>query len=191
MHNAALALIFLKDKLKLLQILQLLSLRFESFLNGPFFPGIIVCEDVLIVSLAPDRTDNGYLVYFRVPNLIPTSKDDPLTFSFTNTTSVKELDYDPLVKTLFMIDILSNLYITENFTDNIQASRLTDNVINTSSSQSSKIAIDWISKNIYHIDPSYNWIILKPLNAVHSSNRNTLIDGLLLPKAIAVDPLNG
>jgi hypothetical protein len=130
-------------------------------------------------------------VYFRVPNLIPASGDDLVTYSLTNTTSAKELEYDPLDRTLFMIDISSNLYITENFTDNIQESKLTDNLIHTFSSQSSKMAIDWVSKNIYYIDSSYNWIILKPLNAIHSPTRKTLIDGLVLPKSIAVDPING
>ncbi|XP_061165321.1 low-density lipoprotein receptor-related protein 4-like [Saccostrea echinata] len=90
-----------------------------------------------------------------------------------------------------MNDISSNLYIIKNFSDNVQADKLTKNVINTFSSPSSKIAVDWLSKNIYHLDPSYNWITVQPIKGVGGSNRKTVVDGLLSPKSIAVDPLNG
>uniref|UniRef100_K1PJQ2 Low-density lipoprotein receptor-related protein 4 n=1 Tax=Magallana gigas TaxID=29159 RepID=K1PJQ2_MAGGI len=90
-----------------------------------------------------------------------------------------------------MTDILSNLFRTENISHSIKPDELTSNVIDTFSSSSSKIAIDWVSKNLYYIDPSFRWIIVQPLYAVGRSGRKTLIEGLISPKAIAVDPLNG
>lgn len=151
----------------------------------------VKCEDALIVSLAPDRSDNGHLVFFKTNSLTHSSKDDPVPLSFSNATNIKELLYDPLERTLYMTDILSNLFRTENISHSIKPDELTSNVIDTFSSSSSKIAIDWVSKNLYYIDPSFRWIIVQPLYAVGSSGRKTLIEGLISPKAIAVDPLNG
>ena len=149
-------------------------------------------QDALVVSLAPDRTDKGHLVFFNASSLTPSSLEAPVRVSFTNTTTVKELLYDPADDTLFLTDMLSNLYITQNFSPNLfPAHKFTENRIATFSSPSSKIAIDRISKNIYHIDPSFQWIIVQPINCDAQSSIKTLINGLIAPKSISVDPLNG
>ncbi|XP_062572042.1 low-density lipoprotein receptor-related protein 4-like [Saccostrea cucullata] len=153
--------------------------------------GIGTCEDTLIVSLAPDRTDNGHLVYIRAPLQTSTNQHFSLPISFSNVTNINELEYDPFDQTLFMNDISSSLYIIKNFSGNTQTDKLTSNVIRTFSSPSSKIAVDWLSKNIYHLDPSYNWITVQPIKGVGDPNRRTVVDGLFSPKSIAVDPLNG
>lgn len=149
-------------------------------------------QDALVVSLAPDRTDKGHLVFFKGSSLTPSSQEAPVRVSFTNTTNVKELLYDSADDTLFMTDSLAKLYITQNFSHNLMLPHtFTENMIATFSSPSSKIAIDWISKNIYHIDPSFQWIIVQPINCDAQSGIKTLINGLIAPKSISVDPLNG
>lgn len=60
------------------------------------------------------------------------------------------------------------------------------------SKEYSRIAVDWISHNVYWTDPLMGWIAVQPGGAINNVTRYKIVHRKLhLPRAIAIDPMAG
>nr|XP_022325254.1 low-density lipoprotein receptor-related protein 4-like [Crassostrea virginica] len=164
---------------------------------------------LLDFSKSQDTIDNG-LIISQLPNLyssgslttLPGSIDAFKTasifpvrnFNFHQTTEIVSIATDANDRKIYLLDgNTRSLYKMNNFNvwlnDSSQSITLLHEGI---SKTSTKLAYDWLTKNIYWTDEYYNWIAVQSTNDSDPSMFRVLIEnGLSKPLAIAVDPLVG
>lgn len=164
---------------------------------------------ILIVILFSDTIDKG-LIISQLPNLyssgslttLPGSIDAFKTasifpvrnFNFHETTEIVSIATDANDRKIYLLDgNTRSLYKMNNFNvwlnDSSQSITLLHEGI---SKTSTKLAYDWLTKNIYWTDEYYNWIAVQSTNDSDPSMFRVLVENdLSKPLAIAVDPLVG
>ncbi|XP_052719172.1 low-density lipoprotein receptor-related protein 4-like [Crassostrea angulata] len=185
--------------------LHVIFIEKHSFVIVP----LICVLSFLDFSNAQDTIDNG-LIISQLPNLyssgslttLPGSIDAFKTasifpvrnFNFHETTEIISIATDANDRKIYLLDgNTRSLYKMNNFNvwlnDSSQSITLLHEGI---SKTSTKLAYDWLTKNIYWTDEYYNWIAVQSTNDSDPSMFRVLVEnGLSKPLAIAVDPLVG
>ncbi|XP_062584701.1 low-density lipoprotein receptor-related protein 4-like [Saccostrea cucullata] len=153
-------------------------------------------DNGLIISQLPNLFSSGSLT--TLPGSIDAFKTSSIfpvrNFNFHQTTEIVSIATDANDGKIYLLDgNTRSLYKMNNFNvwlnDSSQSITLLHEGI---SKTSTKLAYDWLTKNIYWTDEYYNWIAVQSTNDSDPSMFRVLVErGLSKPLAIAVDPLVG
>ncbi|KAK3600734.1 hypothetical protein CHS0354_017022 [Potamilus streckersoni] len=152
------------------------------------------------LSLLCKENDHGLIVTL-IPGqvqTVPTSQDGTPELdyvrSFSHTTDVQFLsvDGDYILHQAYMYDKYTQaIYKNVNFSIGLNGENELTILHQGISNGYVKLAVDWISHNIYWTDPQFKWIMVQSLLGNDNSMFRTLIDDNLNgPHALALDPID-
>ncbi|KAL3891004.1 hypothetical protein ACJMK2_003269 [Sinanodonta woodiana] len=101
------------------------------------------------------------------------------------------VDRDYQLNEAYFYDAYSNtIYKNANFSISLSGNNVWTPVYMGTSNDNVKLAVDWISHNIYWTDPQYKWIMVQSLIGNSTSMYHVLIhEHLEGPHALALDPI--
>ncbi|KAK3611819.1 hypothetical protein CHS0354_040490 [Potamilus streckersoni] len=161
---------------------------------GILFGTAIGYDGGLILTLSP--LESATRAYIKA---VPTDANGAPDFNSTKTLNfaanlwLSSVGGDYALRQVYAYELYSStIYKISNFSINMSGGAIRTSVHIGLSKDYVKLAVDWISHNIYWTDPHYKWIVVQSLAGNDTSMFRILIDdNLEKPHALTLDPMEG